>query len=120
MQIVHERHNSHELEYHSRFCSQFLKTESTANCTIASPYTRFAAESRMYRALNPEKTIQTLQTLGQRIDERWESAQIKAASAQSVLDYMVAQYELHKAELSEEVITQTEEQIALRKKEIEE
>ena len=56
----------------------------------------------------------------QRIEERWESAQIKAASAQSVLDYMVNQYELHKAELSEEVVTQTEEQIALRKKEIEE
>lgn len=56
----------------------------------------------------------------QRIEDRWEAAQVKAASAQSVLDYMVKYYEEHKAELTEDVITQTEEQIALRKKEIEE
>mgnify|MGYP003327811844 CR=1 FL=1 len=30
----------------------------------------------MYRALNPEKTIQTLQTLGQRIDERFPTASL--------------------------------------------
>lgn len=60
----------------------------------------------------------------QRIEDRWESAQIKAASAQSVLDYMVKYYEEHKedlkAEANEEIITKTEEQISLRKKEIEE
>lgn len=50
----------------------------------------------------------------------WERAQVKAATAQSVLDYMVKQYEDHKAELPEDVVTQTEEQIALRQKEIEE
>ena len=59
-----------------------------------------------------------------RIEERWEAAQIKAASAQSVLDYMVKYYEEHKehlkAESSNDIIAQTEEQIALRKKEIEE
>ena len=49
----------------------------------------------------------------------WERAQMKAAAAQSVLEFMIAQYEQHKEELSEEVVTQTEEQIALRKKELE-
>ena len=50
----------------------------------------------------------------------WERAQVKAASAQSVLDYMVEQFNTHKAELTEEIIAQTEEQIKLRQKEIEE
>ena len=56
----------------------------------------------------------------QRIEQRWESAQIKAASAQSVLDYMVKYYEEHKEDLEAEIVAQTEEQISLRKKEIEE
>jgi hypothetical protein len=56
----------------------------------------------------------------QEILDRWEEAQVKAATAQSVLDYMVQQYEEHKAELEAEIVEQTEEQIALRKKEIEE
>ena len=55
----------------------------------------------------------------QRIEQRWETAQIKAAGAQSVLDYMVKYYEDHKEELAEDIVKQTEEQIALRKKEIE-
>ena len=49
----------------------------------------------------------------------WERAQLKAATAQSVLDFMVKQYNEHKSELSEEIVAQTEEQIALRQKEIE-
>ena len=50
----------------------------------------------------------------------WERAQVKAASAQSVLDYMVEQFNKFKEELTPEQITSTEEQIALRQKEIEE
>lgn len=50
----------------------------------------------------------------------WERAQVKAASAQSVLDYMVEQFNRFKEELTSEQITSTEEQIALRQKEIEE
>jgi hypothetical protein len=50
----------------------------------------------------------------------WERAQVKAASAQSVLDYMVEQFNRFKEELTPEQITSTEEQIALRQKEIEE
>ena len=50
----------------------------------------------------------------------WERAQIKAASAQSVLDYMVEQFNKHKGELQPEHIEQTEEQIALRQKEVKE
>ena len=49
----------------------------------------------------------------------WERAQIQAASAQSVLDYMVEQFTKHKEELQEEHVKQTEEQISLRQKEIE-
>ena len=56
----------------------------------------------------------------ERAKERWESAQINAASAQSVLDYAIEQFEEHKEELTEEVIKETEVQIELRKKQIEE
>lgn len=55
----------------------------------------------------------------ERIEQRWESAQITAASAQSVLDYMIKTYEEHKEELEKDIVEKTEEQIALRKKEIE-
>lgn len=48
----------------------------------------------------------------------WERAQIKAASAQSVLDYMVEQFTKHKDELTEEHANLTLEQISLRQKEI--
>jgi hypothetical protein len=54
-----------------------------------------------------------------KIENRWEESQIKAATMQSVLDYVVEQYETHKSELSDEVVTQTEEQIHLRRSEIE-
>ena len=50
----------------------------------------------------------------------WEKAQIKAASAQSVLDYMVEQFNKYKEELTPEQVEQTEDQIALRQKEIQE
>lgn len=54
------------------------------------------------------------------IEKRWEDSQIKAATMQSVLDYVVEQYESHKSELSEDVVTKTEEQIQLRVSEIKE
>ena len=50
----------------------------------------------------------------------WERAQVKAASAQSVLDYMVEQINKYKEELTAEQIEETETQIALRQKEIKE
>lgn len=53
-------------------------------------------------------------------NEMWEQSQIKAASIQSALDYAVDQFNKHKAELSPEIIEQTEEMIALRQKEIRE
>lgn len=49
----------------------------------------------------------------------WERAQLQAAAAQSVLEYMVSQYEKHKEELTEEIVQKTEEQISLRQKELE-
>ena len=49
----------------------------------------------------------------------WERAQVKAASAQSVLDYMVEQFNKFKEELTPEQVIATEEQIAIRQKEIE-
>lgn len=53
-----------------------------------------------------------------KLEAEWEEAQITAASAQSVLDYMVEQYNQHKGELTEEIIAQTDEQIRLRQEEI--
>lgn len=53
------------------------------------------------------------------IEDRWEKAQLQAATMQSVLAYMVEQYKEHLDELSEEIVAQTEEQIALRRTEIE-
>jgi hypothetical protein len=52
--------------------------------------------------------------------KRWEDSQIQAATWQSVLDYAVEQYEQHKEELDEEVITKTEEMIKERQEEIKE
>ena len=52
-------------------------------------------------------------------DKRWEDAQIKAATMQSVLDYAVDQFNQHKDELEEDVITKTEELIKERQTEIE-
>lgn len=53
-------------------------------------------------------------------DYMWEQAQLKAATAQSVLDYMVDQFNQHKNELELEVIEKTEDMIAARQKEIKE
>lgn len=50
----------------------------------------------------------------------WEQAQLKAATIQSALDYAVDQFNKHKAELSPEIIEQTEDMIAARQKEIKE
>ena len=52
------------------------------------------------------------------ITKRWENAQIQAATWQSVLDHAKNIYEEHKEELEAEVITQTEEQIVERQKQI--
>lgn len=52
-------------------------------------------------------------------DKRWEDAQIKAATMQSVLDYAVDQFNQHKDELEEDVVTKTEELIKERQTEIE-
>ena len=54
------------------------------------------------------------------IQQKWNDAQIKAASAQSVLDYMIQVFTENKKELNEEQVSQTEEQIKIRQKEIEE
>ena len=51
--------------------------------------------------------------------ERWTNVQIKAAGFQSVLNYAVEQYNEHKEELTEDVITKTEEMIKERQEEIE-
>jgi len=59
-----------------------------------------------------------LQTKEERAKARWEDAQIKAASAQSVLDYAIEHYEAHKDELDEEIIKQTEEHIVARTSQI--
>lgn len=48
----------------------------------------------------------------------WEKAQIKAASAQSVLDYMVKVFNENKNELTPEQVEQTESQIKQRQDEI--
>ena len=50
----------------------------------------------------------------------WNQSQIKAASAQSVLDYMVKVFEENRGELTPEQVKQTEEQITLRQNEIKE
>ena len=54
------------------------------------------------------------------IEKKWEEAQVTAASAQSVLDYMVEIFNANKEELTEEQIKETEEQISIRQKEVEE
>jgi len=52
------------------------------------------------------------------ITDRWEQAQLKAATMQSVLDYMIEQFNAHKDELSEDIVEKTAEQIGLRSSEI--
>jgi hypothetical protein len=52
------------------------------------------------------------------IEKRWHEAQLKAATMQSVLDYMIHQYDEHKEELPEDIVAQTEEQIEMRRSEI--
>ena len=56
----------------------------------------------------------------QEATERWTNVQIKAAGFQSVLDYAIEQYNEHKEELEEEVITETEKQIEARQSQIKE
>jgi hypothetical protein len=54
------------------------------------------------------------------ITQRWEKAQIDAATWQSVLDHAVGLYNEHKEELDEEMTTQTKAQIDERQKQISE
>jgi hypothetical protein len=54
------------------------------------------------------------------ITDRWEASQVTAAGWQSVLDHATNIYEEHKAELDEETIIKTEEQITERQKQIKE
>jgi hypothetical protein len=77
---------------------------------------------------NRQKKIETRKALQldtlfekrkQEAEERWTNAQIKAAGFQSVLDYAVEQFNTHKDEIEEDMITKTEEMITERQKEIE-
>ena len=54
------------------------------------------------------------------IEDRWEEAQIKAATMQSVLDFAVDQFNQHKDELEKDMIDKTEEQIKERQNQIKE
>ena len=54
------------------------------------------------------------------IENRWEESQIQAATWQSVLDFAINQFNQHKDELEEEMITQTETQIKERQDQIKE
>jgi hypothetical protein len=47
----------------------------------------------------------------QEAEERWTNAQIKAAGFQSVLDYAVEQFNTHKDEIEEEMITERQKEI---------
>jgi nitrogen regulatory protein PII len=82
--------------------------------------THYQSKSQMKRA---EKQLEADAFIKEKkiteIKKRWEDSQLKAATMQSVLGYMVEQYTEHRDELSEEVVNQTEEQIALRRTEIE-
>ena len=52
------------------------------------------------------------------IEDRWEQAQIQAATWQSVLDFAVDQFNQHKDELEIEMIEKTEDQIKERQNQI--
>lgn len=52
-------------------------------------------------------------------EKRWEDAQIKAATWQSVLDYAVEQFTEHREELEPDVVEKTEALIKERQKDIE-
>ena len=73
---------------------------------------------RLERQYEQEKFLKEKEI--SRIEKEWEDVQIQAASAQSVLNYMLEQVEAHKDELEADIITKTEEQVSLRRKEIEE
>lgn len=49
----------------------------------------------------------------------WGQAQMKAAAMQQMMDIAIGEFETHKEELDAEVVKTVEEQIALRKKDIE-
>ena len=78
-------------------------------------------QSNRQKKIEERKAVQ-LDTLlakkRQEAEERWVNVQIKAAGFQSVLDYAVEQYNKHKEELEEDVITKTEELIKERQEEI--
>lgn len=71
--------------------------------------------------LNKERQQQFLEEKKNKvIEDRWEQAQIQAATWQSVLDFAVDQYNQHKDELEPEMIEKTEEQITARQEQIKE
>ena len=49
----------------------------------------------------------------------WGQAQMKAAAMQQMLEIAIGEFETHKEELDAEVVATLEEQIALRKKDVE-
>jgi hypothetical protein len=49
----------------------------------------------------------------------WNEAQMKAAAMQQILDIAIAEFEEHQEELEAEVVATITEQIAIRKKDIE-
>jgi hypothetical protein len=83
--------------------------------------THYQSKSQMKRI---EKQLEADSFIKERkekeIADRWEQAQLKAATMQSVLDYMAEQFYAHKDELSEDIVAQTREQMGLRASEIRE
>jgi hypothetical protein len=70
--------------------------------------------------LNQAKAVQFLEEKKlNKVEKRWEDAQVRAAGIQSVLDYAVEQYTQHKDEIDESAQKDIEEQIKARQKEIE-
>jgi hypothetical protein len=49
----------------------------------------------------------------------WQDAQMRAALLQQTLDVAIGEFETHKDELEADIVAKIEEQIAIRKKDIE-
>jgi len=80
-----------------------------------------------YYKSNRQKKIEERQALqldaiiakrNKEAEDRWTEAQITAAKFQSVLDYAVEQFNEHKDELEQDMVTKTEEMIEARQQEI--
>ena len=84
------------------------------------------SEDVLYKS-NRQKKIEERQALqldaliakrNKEAEDRWTAAQIQAAGFQSVLDYAVEQFNEHKDELEQDMVTKTEEMIEARQQEI--